>query len=362
MKHVFHIHSYTCYITSVGVLRTEEIKKEEAVFFIYRNLPKIIEGIEHVFVSDEDYYFPFFTNKKLLSLDFLKVKSCINMYDNLINERINEPYIYYVHNSRSYLYRVFITHTNCEEVRFIEDGLDMYFTRAAFYKKYPFTVRFRHKIVNYILGNMLGRNKVYQRLKQQNDPFLNKKEIPKFYGLTEHSFKKFLPERSNFTKIESDVIRDVQNYTIKTGSNVFVFSALIEQFVTSQKNLDELLEWFVKRFKINSLFINFHPHQSVTSRKKIVDLLEAKNVELNIISDNVIMEAFFMNNKCLNIFGVGTSLLLYATYFSPSSKVHVLYPYFKRDLNIDTIRTKFWANTYESMEMDNLLLYGRDFD
>jgi len=362
MKHLFHIHSYTCYITSVGILDKENIATSDAIFFIYRSVPIIRKDIKHVFIEDKLYYFPFFTNRKLVNFKFLKTKEIINKFDKIINNEVGDKYIYYVHNSRSYLYRIFITHKSCEEVRFIEDGLDVFLEKKSFYKKYPYKVRIRHKIINFILGYILGPKKVYARLKQYNDPFKNKNEVSRFYGLTQKSFSHFLPDNSKYQKIDSKIVRSIQNYKIEQGANLFVFSALVEQHVSSQEDIDKLLKWFVKKFDINELFINFHPHQQKSTRDSLVSLLVNENVDVKIIPDNIIMETFFLNNKDLNIFGTGTSLLIYAAYFSPSSNVFVLYPYFKNHLNKVTIRTKFWANTFENMHKDNLYLYLRDFE
>ena len=362
MKHVFHIHSFTCYITSVGVVKMEDIPMNDVIFVIYRSIPKIFTEVKHIYIPDNKYYFPYFTNKKLFNFSFLLTKKYIKYFDNIIYNEIGNDYIFYVHNSRGYLYRIFITNNFCKEVRFIEDGLDAYFTEQAFYKKYPYIVKLRHKIVNYLLGNILGSEYVYNRLKQFDNPFKNKKEIPRFYGLTNDSFSKFLPEKCDYIKINQDIIKDIQEYKVPDGSNVFVFSALIEQYVTTQDILDKFIEWYVMFFKINKVFINFHPHQSVLSRDKIINKLKDENVDIHIIPDDIIMETFFINNKKLNIYGIGTSLLVYASYFSTSSKVYVLYPFFKLNLKLDTIRTKFWDDTYQNMHLKNLYLYGREFN
>lgn len=358
MKYLFHVHSYTCYITSLGVIKTENLSKEDVTFLICRGLPVIDNDIKHVYMDDHLYYQPYFTNKQLTSFKFLKSKKYIKQVDKIIDNNFDEKFVYYVHNSRNYLYRIVISHPLCEEVQFIEDGLDMYLDEVEFDRKYPRKVRLRHKVINFFLGKLLG---VYDRLMQVDDPFANKSGERHIYGLTDYSFAKFIDEDANYHKVDTEYIRKAQEFLLPKGTNLFVFSALVEQHITTQPIINDFLRWFVNKFQITELSVNFHPHQSEDVRNEIITILKEEGIIVNVVPDEVVMEILFINNDDINVYGIGTSLLIYATYFMEKAKVHSLYPYFEKHLNLITPRTKYWANTYESINKNNFYLYGRDF-
>lgn len=360
MKHVFHIHSNTCYISAFGVIHDESIPNEDIIFILCRNLPVLQTGIKYFRIEDELYYFPFLRNNQLHKFEFLHSKNKIREIDSIIEKEIGQDFIYYVHNSRNYLYRVVITHKSCKEVRFIEDGLDMYLDKKGFDRKYPVKVWLRHRVINFVLGHFLG---VYRRLYQPNQPFSNRNtETPKIYGLTDLSFQKFIDPGFEYKRLDAKNLQRIQDYKLKEGTNLFVLTALVEQHVAKPHEVEALLKWYIEKFNIEEIKLNFHPHQSENTRKHIVSVFENKSVKVEVIPDEIIMEVLFINNKGLNIFGTGTSLLIYAAIFSPSSKVYALYPFFKKHLKRDTIRTIFWENTFNKIRSENFNLYLRDFE
>ncbi|WP_422361176.1 polysialyltransferase family glycosyltransferase [Reichenbachiella sp.] len=360
MLHVFHIHSNTCYISAFGVIHEHSIPNEDVIFILCRNLPILHKEIKCFRIDDDLYYFPFLRNNQLHNFKFLHSKDRIREIDSMIENEIDQEFIYYVHNSRNYLYRIIITHHLCKEVRFIEDGLDMYLDRKEFDRKYPVKVWLRHKIINFVLGHLLG---IYRRIHQPNQPFHNKStETPKIYGLTDLSFQKFIDPSYEYKSLDTQNLQKIQDYKLKPGTNVFVLTALVEQHVAKPNEVEALLKWYVEKFNINEVKLNFHPHQSQNTRKHIVSVFEKNSVKVEIIPDEIIMEVLFINNHGLNVFGTGTSLLIYATIFSPSSKVYALYPFFKKHLNRNTIRTIFWENTFSKIRNDNFNLYLRDFE
>ena len=88
-------------------------------------------------------------------------------------------------NGRHYKYNVIITNKKCHSVNYFEDGVDFYFTKKQFNRKYPNPVKIRYKLINFILGNLMGN---YNRLKQFNNVF-HKKNFNDgvFYGLHKNS-------------------------------------------------------------------------------------------------------------------------------------------------------------------------------
>ena len=74
--------------------------------------------------------------------------------------------------------------------------------------------------------------------------------------------------------------------------------------------VNKFLECFIKKFDIKELYINFHPHQSETTREIIIKKLKSLCNNLIIIPDNIMIEKLLMNNTLINIYGIGTSLLI----------------------------------------------------
>lgn len=354
MKHLFHIHSNTCYLTALGIIRHKKINFTDAIFFIFRNLPVIIKNIKHVHIHDRLYYFPYLTNKQLITFKFIYSKYIIKEIDRIINEHIGTEYIYYAHNSRHYLNSVIKTNKFCNQIEFIEDGLDMYLDRYHYYKKYPNKLWLRHKIINYLLGNILGRD-VYKRIKQYNNPFTNKGGMKYFYGLTNSSFSNLLDNQSKYFNVTEKLNYSIKTVKINPGSNVLFFSALVEQKVASHGEINKFLECIVNKFHLANLYIKFHPHQSNRTRQIISKKLKDLSVSFNIIQDSIIIEYLFLKNDQLNVYGIGTSLLIYASYFG-NNKVYVLYKLFSEVIGRDTIRTKYWNNTFINIDNGNIEL------
>ena len=127
MKHLFHIHSNTCYLVALGIVEKKALDVNDVFFLICRKLPKIVDEIHHLYIDNMLYYFPYFTNSHLFRFQFLYSQRAIRKIDYIIDTSIDEEYVYYVHNSRHYLNSIIISHPLCQQVEFMEDGLDMYF-------------------------------------------------------------------------------------------------------------------------------------------------------------------------------------------------------------------------------------------
>jgi hypothetical protein len=355
MKHIFHIHSNTCYLVSLGIVDKKRLNVGDVIFLICRNLPKIVDEIHHLYIDNTLYYFPYFTNSHLFSFQFLYSQRAIRKVDYIINESVDEEYVYYVHNSRHYLNSIIVSHPLCQQVEFMEDGLDAYFDSEHFGKKYSYTLWKRHRIVNFILGKLLG-DSVYSRLKQYNDPFKNKGGIKSFYGLTDAAFSRLLDDKSQYYNVS-----DIKKFSIPTimlpeHSHLYLFSALVEQNIASNDEIEMFLEHFVVKYDIHELYISFHPHQSQLTRQMIETKLSSLSIDYKIIPDDIMVEKLLLNNSGINIYGIGTSLLIYAAYFSSKNNVFALSKYFSQIIDRETDRTKYWLNTFSNIKTDNFHL------
>ena len=135
---------------------------------------------------------------------------------------------------------------------------------------------------------------------------------------------------SKYIKVYEIKSFDIPTLELPVGSNLYLFSALVEQNIASPNDVNKFLECFIQKFGISELYINFHPHQSETTREIIHKKLTSLCKNLIVIPDNIMIEKLLMSNRLINIYGIGTSLLIYGTYFSKENNVYALSNYFSK--------------------------------
>ena len=356
MIHLFHIHNYSSYLTAIGVVKEKGLSLKDVRFILCRGLKRLSPDHIYYDFSDRLYYFPFTTLRKLKSFHFLKTCSIIKEIDSVIdNLTSGNFYLYYTPNSRNYLYRVFISNSLCRGVEYIEDGMDMYLQADLYEKKYPYRIPYYQVFFHYMFYLLIQCNR---RIKPHRNPFKGfYRHSPLLYGLSNNSFK-HLRSDMHFKKVDISDFKFELSNDLKPVNDYLLLDAVVEQGVIIEKHFKKFINDFSNNFNKKTIGIKFHPFQADHIKNFVLESFQDSNVKYVQVNDDVPFELVLFKKEGLSIYGIGSSLLNYAS-FNKSHDVYTFYPYFKSILNYISPRHEFWAETFESNKM--VRIFGRDF-
>ena len=352
MKHVFYIHSQTCYITALKVIKFEEILKDQVILLISRNTPLFKNDYQsfHVYPLLDNW--PFYTQKQILSFKWFMNRKILNIFDHIINNMIKDNFVFYSQNSRHYKYNVFISSKNCIENHFIEDGLDMYASQNEFNIKYPDPLKIRYKLVNSLLSNIQNLKK---RIFQNDNAFWSKNDKSFFYALTNLSYQNLNIDKNKIINLQ-EVEINVKIPKINSNFPIILPSALEEQNITTNQNLANSYIHFLKKKSIDVINIKWHPAHTVNSKNIISKLISNEGISINYIDDSIPMELVFANsNSKLTLISNGSSLLIYGVLLG-QHKSHVIFPILHKISNCKTPRSQYWEYSFLKFKLPNLII------
>jgi hypothetical protein len=352
MKHVFYVHSQTCYITALKVIKFEKILKDQVILLISRNTPLFKNDYQsfHIYPLIDNW--PFYTQKQILSFKWFMNRKILNIFDNVINNMIKDNFVFYSQNSRHYKYNAFISSKNCIENHFIEDGLDMYSSQNEFNIKYPDPLKIRYKLVNSLLSTIQNLKK---RIFQNDNAFWSKNDNSFFYALSNFSYQNLNIDTNkiiNLQEVETDVKIPNINYTFP----IILPSALEEQNITTNQNIANSYIYFLKKNSIDVINIKWHPAHTVNSKNIISNIISNAGISINYIDDSIPMELVFANSSSkLTLISNGSSLLIYGVLLG-QHKSHVIFPILHKISNCKTPRSQYWENTFLNLKLPNLII------
>ena len=352
MKHVFYIHSQTCYITALKVIKFEEILKDQVILLISRNTPLFKNDYQsfHVYPLLDNW--PFYTQKQILSFKWFMNRKILNIFDHIINNMIKDNFVFYSQNSRHYKYNVFISSKNCIENHFIEDGLDMYASQNEFNIKYPDPLKIRYKLVNSLLSNIQNLKK---RIFQNDNAFWSKNNKSFFYALSNLSYQNLNIDKNKIINLQ-EVEINVKIPKINSNFPIILPSALEEQNITTNQNLANSYIHFLKKKSIDVINIKWHPAHTVNSKNIISKLISNEGISINYIDDSIPMELVFANsNSKLTLISNGSSLLIYGVLLG-QHKSHVIFPILHKISNCKTPRSQYWEYSFLKFKLPNLII------
>ncbi|MCK0144100.1 hypothetical protein MWU78_00380 [Arenibacter sp. F26102] len=355
MKYLFHIHSNINLLTAILSVEHRNINKNNVVFILARGIETDFK-VNKITLPEVVYYHSFNTLKSLPNLKFRKNKEVLSKIDGIIDKYVDEAFTYFCPNSRVPVYRAFFSHPKCVSVNYIEDGMDAYLSKEELLKKFPVPIPFHQKIADYVFRffPVFCAN----RLNYVSDRFLPdlKDSVSEIYCLSDKSFLGQDNGNRNILQIKANSYYNDANIEF---TNVFVFDAVKNQNVIKEKDLFNFVLWFCEDyFRLDAIAIKFHPFQDEKEIEEIIAIFNKNNITVKVIPSQLVLEAVFINNKQLNIFGIGSSLLVYAALFGIQN-VHVLYPYFELAVNFKSPRLTIWNDIF--LQRNDIILLNKEF-
>lgn len=341
MKHIFHIHNQSSYLSSLCIVESKKISRCDVIFMCFRGFKNNDEYIKAIYLDDKIYYHRFNSTRYLFNFGFVKNNQYIKIVDSWL-DNIGDDFTYYVPHCRNPLYSIIITNSKCKQVHYIEDGSDAYLTKIGIQYKFAPVQHWSHKVLSplfYFFGS--SRIVFYSNL---YEPIGVEPSI--CYGLNDKSFLNDLQAKREILKINEEIIR---KFPCDTKYNkIFVLDALVEQGVVSKETLLDLIKLFIiKEGDCPGVSIKFHPAQSEDVRVSVLDIFKVNSFTVEVLPENFMFEVFCILNKSCKIFGVGSSVLLYSRNVAPQL-TFPMYNYIPKNKILDIKRYKVWKDMFES--------------
>lgn len=318
MKHIFVIHSNITYLISLAVVERERIDIDDVLFisdgFTCNGPIQVttvkVEVNRNLFKKAPCRY------ARLLFNPQCELYSAINAFlkgDSFI------AYVPVLHLIK----KLVLLHPQCSQFHFIEEGLASYYTTMTLddyacvhtggwfypkglkglksrfhtaYKEFCFKTRKIESIpIQYMNHDAPGR---------------------KFYTFSESAYKALqygekivIDINTLMDSYPSEEISDVSNACIWIGDPD------VENQYGKQIFSNCLKERLFPHIKENILYIRYHYREGENQRREFLTLLENNNIKYKIVDDNQIMELVFLKSKECKCFGIGSTLLIYASIF-----------------------------------------------
>lgn len=301
MKHVFLIHSHTVFLTAIGVIRRLSLKVDDIIFVYFRNYNNSIIPISYLIIRlDEEYDI----SNSLSAFKFYQWKKLIRRIDNVINTKIKDEYILYTPHAGSHFFQTFITHPNCTQFNYIQEGA------LAFDNLLSDRISFKSLIYDLfnIIIFLLNQKRIWCSYKWtlKKDIVIEKK-TPTCFAITEKIFEKLL-----YATIIVEWPKVNPEYIIDNRLPIFVFESSVEQGIVEKEKYFLCIRQLIETKAEQKNYLKFHPYQSTTNKKDIVDLFKEYNLDIEILPDSIPFELFLTFYNNLKVVGFRSSLLVYA--------------------------------------------------
>ncbi|GAB2642894.1 hypothetical protein GCM10027035_41150 [Emticicia sediminis] len=290
------------FLTALGTVEYLKLKEEDIVFLYTRNYKSTIIPISFTQIDFSDIFAD--SMKRGEEFFFWKLNKLIDQVDKRISSVVPNEYIAYLPHVGVFLPQVIATNLHCTGIRLIEEGIGCYSLsigeRTSSLRE--ITKRFLSFIVNQ-----------YRRYWFTDQPFYHKFLLKRLlyetetFGLSLDTYKS-LSYKKNIIKWPN----------IKTNVNldksfpIFIFEAAIEQKFVSEPKYFSSVKIMIDQASQATNYVKYHPFQSENNKQTIRGYFKAKNVELIELPTDTPFELILLQFKNLNVFGFGSSLLLYA--------------------------------------------------
>jgi hypothetical protein len=350
MKHVFFVHSSITYLSSLAIIKEENINRELVLMisnrYDYPDLPIPVTNLN--------------SKKQKSIIQKLANFNRAKYVDKFIQQNIkNDEFIVYMQLMWPN-HKFWVTNPNCAGFHFFEEGMANYhqydslelFSEANRFIPWRLKYKKHYKIIlNDIINIFRGHHDRIKNLPFWPNCYYNFKNI-KYYCFSPMAFQG-IPEK-NKKVLQFDSIKDsfdfqtdlpdINNQLVWISDNIVRFLHLpVEQYVNAiRKGLDSYFK--LNKNQPSKIFIKFHQAESELSRTKTLELFSELGIEYEVIKDGTPMEILFLKASNCTIIGMLSSLLFYAA--TMGHKVYSASDYLKLNL-------KF---AYENLNIKNNII------
>jgi hypothetical protein len=290
-------------------------------------------------------------NTRLKKLKYFNVPKAFDNYLNIFLER--QEFIAYV-DLMSYYQKILITHTKCKSFNFIEEGNSAYQATDDLEdinwdersESWRVNKSFDFKSLSRVLRGynlrILGLPYIYSA-------YVNMKDTM-FYAFSKNAFYNVSPEKRILLKPkknDENIVMLAGGHFLNDsciwldGSNAR-YTGLEESYYYDaiKKAIPILKEKGIIKDKV---YAKLRPGTKDISTNKLVSILQENGLDVEVMPNGLILEAFFMQSNNCKIIGVLTAALEYAHVFG--HEVYSIYGLFEKQPPTFFDRmTGFWQN------------------
>ena len=343
MKHIFTVHSPLTFLVAYAVIKHLKLSNED-VIIISSNYELPLKDYA-VYPSFADQHKSFW--KKLRTLNLPK------HYDKYVTSITQgAPFTAYI-DLMSYYQRILITHKDCRQFHFIEEGNSAYqefddLTDITWHER---DTGFRHlgldrkSIARVLRGynlRLLGLPYIYsayafmeniQFYAFSNNAFYNVPNAKRVLVKPEKQDKHMLSLAGNYV-LENEVIWLDGSNGSYTGLDESYYHQAIKKAITALKNRNIL---------VDKVYVKLRPGIKNPENIPLVRILSEEGLEVKIMPDDMIFESFLLCSKNCHVIGTLTAALEYAYVFG--HKAYSIYGLFEKQPPTFFDRmTGFWKN------------------
>lgn len=302
MKHIFLIHSHTLFLTAVGVIEKEHLKKEDIIFVYSRNyknsLPYNFKSFDFSKEIEKTFYMLFSWSRRNFNYDKEKRDKIVRFFDDFVASYASEGYYLYVCHLQAYANQILATNTLCKECFFIQEGGRVMTSLITNHIKW-----FCRLYNNTILRNEKRFWKMTNWFPNELTPY--KKSIVA-YAFDASYFNNF-PRETRIVKwpeIKLDI-------NINSDFPIFLLEGAVELGQIEQSVYYDAVKKLITEFAGKRNYIKFHPKQNEKVKTLYLSIFTKLGLEVEELPMDVPFELILTSYKGLKLYGFGTSLLFY---------------------------------------------------
>lgn len=309
MKHVFYIQSNITYLISLSIIKALNLKEKDVRFLVREHFYKT-HTFQYKTYEYESEFRKLFTAQPFYKRILNESNQYINFDEKITKFVDNQHFIIYLPNVFSTERQALINHKLCKQVNFTEEGLMIYSYTDTYKQSFLNNLTGLKKITASISRKLFyyGRRRQFAPIHFFDTSVINKKLKPIYYSYSELGFSKYTTQKPVVLEIEA-LNKDSQ---LPENSHVITLDSLAENqcvgydaYITSVKKI-------ITELSEENIYLKFHPLQSEKIIDEIINFCKKKNININIIEKEIILEDYIINSKNLKFYGHISSLLFYA--------------------------------------------------
>ena len=315
MKHIFTVHSTITFLVAYSTIKHLDLKKDEVL---------LISQKYKIPISDYDVI-PCFhearNNTIYKKLIFFNVP---RSFDSYINEYLEgQDFIAYV-DLMSYYQKILITHPNCRAFHFIEEGNSTYQEKDDIqdltwderhddWRTYGIQFKSLMRVLRGYNLKLLSVPYIYTAYAYMDNT--------RFYAFSSNAFYNIGESKKILLRpfVDENIKKMAGGYALKNetiwldGSNTR-YTGLQESYYYDaiEKSIPILKASGVIE---NKVYVKLRPGSMDYSSNKLIQILHAHEIEVDVMSSDLVLEAVFIRSEKCNVIGVLTSSLEYAYIF-----------------------------------------------
>ncbi len=308
MKHLFIIHSHTVFLTSLGIIEKQHLKDEDIVFVYGRNYSQNVFELSYPVYDLSDMYED--SKSMILSIsrktliNYKKLRRITQSIDKFIEDKVKGEFEVYLPHLSSPFFQLFATSRYCNYCHFVQEGGRVMVKVLC--DEDPLII----KLYNYVF--LKNNERVWRT---------NKWLIHNYHDYLNCDVNAFVVNESFFGNLPITInkvgwpVAENLSVEIDTQCPIFVFDGYVEQGAINQEEYLSAIKKMVNEDAKNKNYLKFHPNQIKDNREKIIDFFKEKGIDVIVMSNDIPFELILTKYKKLQIYGYGSSLLIFAKAF-----------------------------------------------